>query len=165
MTTRTIIAIVVVAAIAVLIVPAIALIIGMNFGATTPESISPSSPAEYTKGFVDQAVDHYNSLGLDATLAYYNSPQSVDGEWYVFIIGRDGRIAAHATQPERVGLAVAVQVDTNGYNYGADIAGASGEGGWVDYTYFNAVSGAEEMKHSWVVGHDGLVFGSGWYEK
>ena len=47
---------------------------------------SKSSPAEYTQHFVENAIARYDAQGLDATLAHYNSPQSVDGQWYVFII-------------------------------------------------------------------------------
>ena len=30
--------------------------------------------------------------------------------------------------------------------------------------YRNPETGEEGRKHSWVVLHDGLIFGSGWYE-
>ena len=52
-------------------------------------SIPPrSSPIEYTKFFVEKAISRYKSQGLDATLAYYNRPESIDGQWYVFISTR-----------------------------------------------------------------------------
>ena len=38
------------------------------------------------------------------------------------------------------------------------------EGRWVEYVYLNPNTGFRELKHSWVVRHDGLIFGSGWYE-
>ena len=37
-------------------------------------------------------------------------------------------------------------------------------GRWVDYLFVNPATGEEGIKHSWVVRHDGLVIGSGWYE-
>ena len=39
----------------------------------------------------------YESEGLDATLAYYNTADSIDGQWYVFII--DGDDVVRATPP------------------------------------------------------------------
>ena len=35
---------------------------------------------------------------------------------------------------------------------------------WVDYVFLNPATGREGIKHSWVVRHDGLNIGSGWYE-
>ena len=35
---------------------------------------------------------------------------------------------------------------------------------WVDYVYLNPHTGFRELKHSWVVRRDGLIFGSRWYE-
>ena len=73
-------------------------------------SIPPrSAPAEYTKFVVENAISRYETEGLDATLAYYSRAESVDGQWYVFIIDENGKIIGHydasrlGTGPERVG--------------------------------------------------------------
>ena len=50
---------------------------------------------EYTKLFVQQAIDRYHKDGLEPTLEYYNSTESVFREWFAFIAGRDGNIVAH----------------------------------------------------------------------
>ena len=43
-------------------------------------SIPPkSTPAEHAKFFVDNALSRYETEGLDATLAYYNREESIDG--------------------------------------------------------------------------------------
>ena len=42
---------------------------------------------------------------------------------------------------------------------------ATEEGKWVGYVYLNPTTEKEEQKHTWVVKHDGLIFGSGWYER
>ncbi len=53
-------------------------------------------PEAYTKAFVLGAIDRYERDGRQATLDYYNSAESVDGEWYVFIINQgDGLTIAH----------------------------------------------------------------------
>ncbi len=133
---------------------------------------SRSDPAEYTRFFVDAAIARYETQGRDAAIAHYNREESIDGQWYVFIIGEDDRLIAHPN-PYRLGLDLKgwVGTDTNGYNYGADMLSATGDGKWVSYVYRkpeNGVigpghTGALELKNAWVVKHDGLLFASGWY--
>ena len=108
--------------------------------ASTPPK---SSPAEYTKFFVENAISWYETQGLDATLAHHISPQSVDGQWYVFIIDKNDLVVGHP-EPHRLGLDVKgwVGTDANGYRFGlSDV----------------------ELKNVWVVRHDDLLFASGWY--
>lgn len=136
-------------------------------------SIPPkSAAAEYTKFVVDNAISRYETKGLDATLAYYSREQSVDGQWYVFIIDENDRVIGHY-EPDRLGLDVKgwVGTDANGYNFGPGMLSATEEGKWVSYVYRNPESGGIssgnlreiELKNVWVVRHDGLLFASGWY--
>ena len=136
-------------------------------------SIPPrSSPIEYTKFFVEKAMSRYKSQGLDATLAYYNRPESVDGQWYVFIIDENDTVIGHP-DAHRLGLDVKgwVGTDANGYNFGPDMLSATEDGKWVSYVYQNPESGGlgsdntggMQLKNAWVVKHDGLLFASGWY--
>ena len=106
----------------------------------------------------------YNQAGRQAAIDHYSSPENVDGQWYVFIIGEDGYTIAHY-RPEGVGRDLALQVDASGYFYGDDILSATEEGKWVSYVFNNPETGEVTRKHTWVVRHDGLFFGSGWYEK
>ena len=139
---------------------------GLNFGSGWYED-APSKtdePAGYTKLFVARAIALYNALGRDALIEYYNTAESVDGPWYVFVIGEDGRNVAHQVD-DLIGL-VAAEVDVDGYPAGEMVvASASTEGAWVDYSYTNLETNRSETKHSWVVKHDGLIIGSGWYEE
>ena len=128
-------------------------------------SIPPqSNPAEYTKYFVDAAISRYNALELDATLAHYNSADSVDGQWYAFIIAEDGEVIGQY-DPEIRGqnLNGSLGTDASGYNFGPDMLAADENGKWVSYVFKNPATGELGSKHSWVVKHDGLLFGSGWY--
>lgn len=136
-------------------------------------SIPPkSAPAEYTKFFVENAISRYETQGLDATLAYFNSPQSIDGQWYLYIVDETDLVIGHP-ETDRLGLDVKgwVGTDANGYNFGPDILSATEEGKWVSYVYRNPESGGIasgafsniELKNVWVVRHDGLLFASGWY--
>ncbi len=130
---------------------------------------SKSAPAEYTQHFVENAIARYEAQGLDATLAHYNSPQSVDGQWYVFIIDQNDLVIGHP-DPERLGLDMKgwVGTDANGYEFGPEMLAATEDGKWVSYVYRNPESGGIgtgdfELKNAWVERHDGLLFGSGWY--
>ena len=127
-----------------------------------------TEPGAYTRAFVEEAIEQYEDDGLDAALDYYNSTASVNGDWYVFIIDEDGRVIAHAAVPENVGQNVndAQWTDINGFHFGKAILNASEDGDWVSYYYINPNNDdREEQKHSWVVQHDGLFFGSGWYQR
>ena len=102
-------------------------------------------------------------LGDEATVAYYNDPENIKGEWYVFIIDENDLFLSHAPTPALVGTDVKDIVGSDGYELGKEIATATEAGHWIHYLWPNPVSGEEEPKHSWVIRHDGLIFGSGYY--
>ena len=140
-----------------------------KLSAADAEATAPSppkwEPAEYTKHFVREAIRKYESEGLDATVAHYNTPESIDGQWYVFIFDQGDMMLAHAN-PDLVGLPASEVVGPNMYPTGeAVVAVADEDGEWFSYTYTNPATGAVEAKHSWMVDLDGLTFGSGWYER
>ena len=149
--------------------------------ATQPQPAQPSVPSPpgfadisreaepglYTKAFVAEALRRYDAEGRDATLAYYNTPESIDGEWYLFVMTEDGEVLAHAAIPENVGLIAKppLGIDANGYDFGAAMLAVTEQGAWVSYLYENPTRGGFlETKHTWVVKHDGLIFVSGWYQ-
>ena len=128
-----------------------------------------SAPAEYTMHFVESAIARYETQGREATLAHYNREESVDGQWYVFIIDENDLVIGHPDS-ERRGLDLKgwVGTDANGYNFGPEMLSATEDGKWVSYVYRNPEdggigSGDFELKNVWVDRHDGLLFASGWY--
>ena len=140
---------------------------GLIFGSGWYEDLaSKADPAAYTQEFVAQAIRLHDAIGLDDTVAYYNTPESIDGQWYVFIADENDVMLAHAAVPANVGLHADQILGPGGYPAGTQVAAAaSDEGAWTDYTYVNPSTGGFESKHTWVVRHQGLVFGSGWYEE
>ena len=131
------------------------------------ESVMKSDPAAYTKTFVEKAINRYDNEGRDATIEYYNTAASVDGQWYVFIADENDVMISHATIPGNVGLDLKGDLgkDIYGYDFGRELVSATDEGKWVDYFYLNPAHGERrERKHAWVIKHDGLLFASGWYE-
>ena len=163
-------------ALVVAAVLAAALLLGACSDGTEPMAVdevsapSKSEPAVYTKFVVDQAIARYDADGLEASLAHFNNPDSVDGQWYVFVIDENDIVVGHYV-PDRRGQDVKgwVGTDINGYNFGPEMLAATEEGRWVPYVYVNPAAGtlgddgAFELKNAWVVRHDGLLFGSGWY--
>ena len=130
-----------------------------------------SAPAQYTKFFVENAIGRYESEGLDATLAHYNRLDSIDGQWYVFIIDANDKVIAHYDS-HLIGedLKGPVGTDANGYNFGPAMLEATEDGKWVSYVFRNPeqqASGPDlsqlELKNVWVVRNDDLLFASGWY--
>ena len=135
--------------------------------APAPAAAPPPSKAEpsaYTHWFMQQALARYDAQGRQAALAFFNSPHSVDGQWYLFIL-EDGIAVGHPDQ-DVLGqdLRGDIGVDPTGYRFGDVILGVTDEGRWVDYVFRNLATGEDAVKHAWVVRHDGLIFGSGWYE-
>ncbi len=59
---------------------------------------APTRPelGAYPQAFVDEAISRYKELGGEATVEYYNSLQSVAGEWYMFIADENNVMIAHA---------------------------------------------------------------------
>ena len=119
--------------------------------------------ADVTRNYIAKAVAHYDREGLEATVAYYNSRESVDGHFYLFLIGADDLYLAHPIFPHLIGTDIKGVVGSDGYELGKEIAKATEEGHWVEYLWPNPVTLREEHKAAWVVRHDGLIFASGYY--
>jgi len=128
------------------------------------EAPPKSDEAAYTKWVVGEAIAYYDAEGLDAALAHYNSPESIDGQWYVFIVDGDGALIANANRPDLLGTRAADRRDLFGKAYGLEIVAATAEGRWVDYHITHPETRRPEQKHTWVVAHDGLFFASGFYD-
>ena len=132
---------------------------------TLSPGVTKAQPAEYTVAVVDRALRYYKAHGREEAVTYYNTPESVDGEWYVFIINENDQMIANANL-DLLGqdLKGDLGVDATGHRYSDLLLSATGEGLWVDYVFLNPATGEEQVKHSWVVRHDGVLIGSGWYE-
>lgn len=119
--------------------------------------------AEIIREYVSNAIGRYKTQGLNATIDFYNSRESVDGELYLFLMDADDIYLAHPIFPHLIGTDVKDVVGSNGYELGIEIAKATPEGHWVEYLWPNPVTGREEPKTTWVVRHEGLIFASGYY--
>ena len=131
------------------------------------EEPSKADPINYTIAFVEKAVDYYRTHGRQATLDYYNSPESADGRWYLFVIDAAADELVVHPNSSLLGAKSSQRRDSKGYAYGAEMLKTTDEGQWVSY-YYRTYDGdtplEEGQKHTWLVLHDGMLFGSGWYE-
>ncbi len=134
--------------------------------APTPAPPGKGSPAAFTRAFVAQALALVETRGFSHALDYYNSPESIDGDWYVFIAqAGDGTVLAHAASPGHVGQSLLgpLGVDSTGDRFGPRLLAATAEGVWVDYVHRNPRTCHVGVKHAWAVSRDGVVYVSGWY--
>ena len=137
---------------------------GMTFGSGWYEKgPSKSDNPAYTQAFVERAINLYNAVGREATIQYYNTKESVDDQWYVFIVDEDGYTVGHHNPMFR-GRDPSLRVDSTGYFYGDELLGSPESGRWLQYVFENPDADGERRKHTWAVLHDGLIFASGWYE-
>ena len=116
-----------------------------------------------TKEYVNRAIKYYDANGLDATVARYNSPDSLDGQFYLFLIGADDNYLAHPIFPHLIGTDIKDVKDSDGYELGKEIAKATQAGHRVEYLWPHPVTRQELPKVAWVVRHGGLIFASGYY--
>lgn len=64
----------------------------------------------------------------------------------------------------QIGSCPSDRCDATGYCYGDDLVSATEEGELISYVFFNPETDKEERKHTWIVLHDGMYFGSGFYK-
>ena len=119
--------------------------------------------ADSTQEYVGRAIAKYDGEGLDATIAHYNSQDSLDGQFYLFLIGEDDLYLAHPIFPHLIGTDIKDVVGSDGQELGREISEASTAGIWVEYLWPHPVSRREQQKVTWAVRHDGLIFASGYY--
>ena len=115
------------------------------------------------KEYVDKAIAKYDEEGLDAVITYYNSQDSLDGQFYLFFIGADDNYLAHPIFPHLIGTDIKDVVGSDGQELGKEIAQATDAGIWVEYLWPHPISRKEQQKVTWAIRHDGLIFASGYY--
>lgn len=121
--------------------------------------------AKIVKQQVAAAIARYQEVGRQVFDEISKTDGDyIDGELYVFVLNAGGVSLAHAANPSLVGQNLYnLQDSTGAFIVQGILETASPEGAWGDYLFENPLTGNEEPKRSWVVKHDGLIFGSGYY--
>jgi signal transduction histidine kinase len=125
---------------------------------------------EGAQAMVAHAVEHTGKHGIDSLIEKVNagSPEFHDGELYVFVIKKPGRIVAHPVDPSLVGKTAKEIRNPKGKPFIRRLvkqANRNPDGVWVKYHWVHPVTGEAADKSSWLVLKDGHVIGSGVYPK
>ena len=115
-----------------------------------------------------RAITLYDEMGVDAFQVITDSAADrKPGDLYPFVVNTtDVEIVAHGADPERVGdIADALlDADRSFETIVTDMEAADNNGTWARYSFYNPDTEMDEAKKSWMVLHDGYIFGSGFYD-
>jgi cytochrome c len=147
---------------------AASLIAGGLLAAASPGQAQQHGTREQAEAMVAKAIALYDEKGKAAFEVMDQGAASGfrQGDLYIFVLGtgQDARVVAHGLDLRRIGEAVAALNDSQGKAFGKEmLARATPDGAWVDYLRVNPQNGKDEPKSSWVVLHDGYIFGCGVY--
>ena len=135
----------------------------MDVAAPT-EMPTMDDPEAFTIALVQAAIDLYKTEGREAAIAYCNDPASIDGQWYVFILDENDLFVAHPEAPRFIGKSIEDAPGFDGSLIGQGITMAMTDGLWTEYLWSNPETNKVEQKRTWLIRHDGYLFGSGYYE-
>ena len=107
----------------------------------------------------------YDHAGRDAAFADINTISGEPVSTYVFVVDPvTGTVHAQNVNPDLIGAASDWDAINSDLPVTDILKQASAENGaWASYTHTNPVTGETESKRTWLIIHDGLVFGSGYY--
>ncbi|MXY21678.1 MAG: hypothetical protein F4Y49_10140 [Dehalococcoidia bacterium] len=124
----------------------------------------PGEPSAYTQGYVQKAIDLYDSDGLDATVAHYNSRESLDNQWYLTLVSvADETVLAHGLNPSLPGTNAGDLIDPEGFNTGEALLAATMDGYWFQTSFFNSVDSGLTRINVWAVRHEEYIFASSYF--
>ena len=110
-------------------------------------------------------VLEYDHDGRDAAFADINTVPEEPVSTYVFVVDpATGMIQAQNVNPDLIGDTSDWDAISSDLPIDDILEKADAEGGaWASYTFANPATGDTESKRTWLIMHDGLVFGSGYY--
>ena len=126
-------------------------------------SITDATPQQIQQ-VVASTIQMYDS-DPDNAFANINDISVLSVSHYPFVIDPETRtVASHGFNPDRVGVDSAILGEFATNRAEEIIASLNTNSGiWTDYIFFNPATGQEELKRSWLVLHDGYIFGAGFY--
>ena len=121
-------------------------------------------PAAQTQDYVQKAIRYYEANGLDATIAHYNSQESVDGQWSLTMADENDVVRVAILAPRLIGTDLKGVGAGLARNIGEEMAAATEDGDWVSFIFPNTRSSETLYAHVWAIRHDGLLFTSRYYD-
>ena len=123
-----------------------------------------ADPAAYTQSYVQKAMDYYDSQGLEATVAHYNSPESIDGSYWLMMVDPQGVIVVAGAEQALVGVNASLfRGIVAGEPIGESLLSATEEGHWFKYLWPNPRTAGQLTVYLWIIRHDGYVFSAAYY--
>jgi cytochrome c len=121
--------------------------------------------ADEAKAMVAKAIEAFDKDGTASFVAFTAPDKTyVDRDLYVFVFDKE-KLVAHGFDAKLVGTKADTLADVNGKKFGVEfLEKATPDGAWVDYVWRDPISGKDVAKSSWVVAHQGYVFGTGIYK-
>ena len=110
----------------------------------------------------DMALAMYAANGTDAFADI--TALNIDDEWYPFVF--DAKTAlelADGSILNRTGQTIWNQYDLNAAIGGVKDTLDAGQGAFITYVFLNPETEEQQAKKSWIVKHDGYIFGAGLY--
>ena len=121
------------------------------------------SDATFSQNVVEELV-RIHKLDPDKTIDFVNSIGTTDTSYPFILSPTDYTVLAHGADPTRVGE---ISVSLTDSDKPAEVIIdelQNNEGTWVEYVFSNPSTGMDQNKRSWLVLHDDLIFGSGYYQ-
>jgi len=119
------------------------------------------------KRSVDKAIAFYRATGKEIALAEFANPNGrfAQGEQYLYVLDISGMMLAHPVNQHFIGKDFYRVNDPEGKSFIKEIVDtANNEGfGWVEYTWFDPVTGTEQPKTVYFEKVDNMIFCSGVY--
>ena len=118
------------------------------------------------KYVVEETISMYNT---NREMAFGNINDLSENlvSHYPFVLDPDTRhIVAHGADQDRVGVPSLILGDYADKPYDtimAELQDDDNDGVWVDYVFIDPVTNDDGLKRSWLVLHDGYIFGAGFY--
>lgn len=144
----------------------IVLLAAVIVGSVSISAAERRSTRADAEALVNQGIELFASKGPEEGIRVINKRGKpfMDRDLYLFVIGPDGTIVAHAFDESRVGIPAEELYDEDGQPYGKLMMKlANDKGVWIPYRQFNPVSRKVEAKQSIVRKSNGYIFGCGVY--
>lgn len=109
-------------------------------------------PRETTQDYVARAIAFYEREGLEATVAHYNSKESVEGQWYLVLVDSDRTLLVDPFAGEALGNKFPFKIEDVDEN-----------GVWTISSSLGLTTSEKDVAHTWWIEYDGLFFASGYY--
>ena len=121
-------------------------------------------PAGRTVEYVQEAIDYYKSNGLEATIARYTSPDSLDGQWGLTLADENDILRVTPLAEHLIGTDLKDLATLRQRAIGQEMAAATEQGIWISYIFPNVRSSETLYAHTWAIRHDGVLFMSRYYD-